>query len=182
MLKINYFTKRFLPLLLLINLCGCYQDFYILDKDYLQKRELQTKRFDTLNQEKLFLASVQVLQDQGFTILESNTNLGIVTAKQTEEFGFFSQLADRVLGDVVHGALNALFRDDDDPAYDVSMETFVTVFIKADKSSSLVRVSFTRFVTDSEDHTRAETIENKATYKDFFNKLEKYVFLIGHDI
>ena len=51
-----------------IVLSGCvsYEHYYKLDENYLARRQLETRRFETQNEELLLISSAQVLQDLGF--------------------------------------------------------------------------------------------------------------------
>ena len=67
---------------------GCVntqQNLYTLDKDYLERRNIETRVFDTKNEKELLTASAQVLQDLGYSIKESDVNLGLITAEKTYE-------------------------------------------------------------------------------------------------
>ena len=58
---------------------------YTLDKDYLERRNIETRVFDTQNEKDLLTASAQVLQDLGYSIKESDVNLGLITAEKNSD-------------------------------------------------------------------------------------------------
>src|SRR5262249_37737193 len=51
----------------------------------VQDRQMQTRRFDTKDEEKLQRAGAQVLQDLGFQIDESETKLGVIVASKNRD-------------------------------------------------------------------------------------------------
>ena len=59
-----------------------YKILYILDSDYLQIRNIETKIFDTENEKEILTASVQVLQDLGYKITETEAKLDIIKAEK----------------------------------------------------------------------------------------------------
>ena len=73
--------KFFVLALCAIGLAGCltYDNYYQLDSDYLNRRQIETMRFDTNDETAVLSASAQVLQDLGFTLEESETKLGLIT-------------------------------------------------------------------------------------------------------
>lgn len=74
-----------------------YRDYYKLDEQYLQRQQLETKQFDTNDEEQMLTGAAQVLQDLGFSIDESETRLGIITASKSAEASTFAEKAGSVL-------------------------------------------------------------------------------------
>lgn len=78
--------KKILILFLLVvfSVSGCvsYEHYYKLDDQYLARRQLETRSYETKDEEALLIASAQVLQDLGFTLDESEIKLGLITANK----------------------------------------------------------------------------------------------------
>lgn len=51
----------------------------------IKLRQLQTRKFETINEAKLLQASAGVLQDLGFNIDESETRLGVLVASKERD-------------------------------------------------------------------------------------------------
>ena len=66
-------------------LIGCMtipKDVLKPSEDYLTARQLQMRKFDTTNQGLMLAAVVGVLQDLGFTIEESESDIGLIVASK----------------------------------------------------------------------------------------------------
>ena len=72
--------------------CRSYNHYYKLDEQYLARRQLETRSYGTQNEEMLLIASARVLQDLGFTLDESETKLGLITANKDREATSFGQI------------------------------------------------------------------------------------------
>ena len=66
--------------------CTVHTDhLYVLNENYLQERQQQTRRFETKDEELILSSSAQVLQDLGFTLTESETKMGLLTASKERD-------------------------------------------------------------------------------------------------
>jgi hypothetical protein len=167
--------KKFLALsaaLLILNACVSYKDYYRLDEDYLARRQLETSRFETADEKAILSASAQVLQDLGFTIDESETKLGLITASKNREAGSTGVKVFMVL----FGGQNAV--------YDTEQKIYTTlVSTKSRETKGFnVRISFARVVWNNRGQARIEKIEDPEVYGDFFDKLGSSLFLTAHSI
>lgn len=168
--------KRYLLfLLLLVSACGYrHEDLYTLPEDYLAVRQVETRRYNTQNEKEVLSAVVQVLQDLGYTIVESETNLGVLTADA-------NRAADNQGGQIALGILVAL--SGQQPMVDTEQLISVTVVTNKDVNGVSVRVSFARIIFNSQPSmTRLEKITDKDIYQTFFNKLNQSMFLTGQAI
>lgn len=136
--------------------CTSYKDYYKLDEQYLQRRQLETKQFDTNDEERMLTAAAQVLQDLGFSIDESETRLGITTASKSAEASTFAEKAGSVLlyggmFDIV-GAMNA--------NYDIEQKICVTLVKMKNtaRGEYNVRTRFARMIWNSKKEVRVEKI------------------------
>jgi hypothetical protein len=164
-----------LPALLALSSCVTYEGYYTLGANYLERRRQETRRFETDDEDAMLVASAQVLQDLGFTLEESETKLGLITASKARN----AMTAGGVAGAVL---LSALFGG---PAvYDVDQKIYTTLVStkSRDASGFNVRVEFARIVRNNQNRTRVEVVREPEIYRDFFDKLAQSLFLTANDI
>ncbi len=170
--------KRIFVLFLLVVLttsgCISYKHYYKLDEQYLARRQLETRAYETKDEEALLIASAQVLQDLGFTLDESEIKLGLITANKDREAGSAGQKLGMILLAAIAGS---------QPIYDVSQKIYVTlVSTKNHNNGYNVRVEFARVIWNNMNQARIEKIQDEEIYKDFFDKLSQSVFLTANNI
>ena len=170
--------KKFLVICLgVIGLSGCvtYDNYYQLDENYLARRQMETMRFEADNEETILAASAGVLQDLGFTLDETETKLGLITAYKNREASSTGAKAAIIL-------LAAM--SDTQPVYDTEQKIYTTLVSTKSKESKgyNVRITFARVVTNNMHETRNEKITDQKTYRDFFDKLSQSLFLTAHEI
>jgi len=155
--------------------CVSYDDYYKLDAGYLARRQLETRRFETNNEDAMLIASAQVLQDLGFAIDESETKLGLITASKSREAG-------STAGKVAIIALAAI--GGTQPVYDTNQKIHVMLVSTRARGAKgfNVRVEFTRMIWNNRNETRIERIKDRDIYADFFDKLGQSLFLTANDI
>ena len=165
----------FLLFPVLISSCVSYDDYYKLDDQYLARRQLETRRYETKDEASLLVASAQVLQDLGFTLDETETKLGLITANKDREAGSTGQK----IGIIFLAALAGT-----QPVYDVSQKIYVTlVSTKAHNNIGYnIRIEFARIIVNNANQTRIEKIEDEEIYADFFDKLSQSIFLTANSI
>lgn len=173
---------RFILLCMLASLSGCqpYVPEKVLSSNEtsLQIRQLQSKKFHTLDEVNMLSAGMEVLQDMGFMIKESETKLGVIVGSKQRETDNRGQRVALVtlsilLGD---GRLNGI---------EQSHTIRVSLVTTPDKSKkdTTVRVNFQRQVYDMVGNcVKLETIHDPEIYQGFFAKLSKSVFLEAHQI
>lgn len=161
----------------IIGLAGCmtYDNYYQLDSDYLARRQAETMRFETNDETTILAASAAVLQDLGFTLDETETKLGLITAYKNREASSTGARAAIIL-------LSAM--SDSQPVYDVEQKIYTTLVTTKSKESAgyNVRISFARAVTNNLHETRNEEIDDPKIYREFFDKLSQSLFLTAHEI
>lgn len=152
--------------------CTNYKNLYTLDKNYLENRNIETRIFDTQNEKEILTASAQVLQDLGYSIKESDVNLGIITAEKNRESG---STAGKVAMVVLFGA---------NTTYEDVQKFYVNIVTTPTKEKTVkVRVLFTRKSWDNHGNIYAvEKITDTKTYQQFFDKLSQSVFLTANGI
>ena len=170
--------RKFLCLCLCaIGISGCvsYDNYYQLDDNYLARRQMETARFETDNEEAILAASAGVLQDLGFTLDETETKLGLITAYKNRGASSTGAKAAIIL-------LAAM--SDTQPVYDTEQKIYTTLVSTKIKESAgyNVRITFARMVTNNLHETRNEEINDSKIYREFFDKLSQSLFLTAHEI
>ena len=155
--------------------CASYENYYKLDENYLYRRQLETARFETDDESTILSASANVLQDLGFTLDETETKLGLITAYKNREAT--SKGAQTAL--VILAALGGTT-----PVYDTEQKIYTTLVSTKSKESKgyNVRVEFARVIWNNFNESRIEKIEDPEIYQDFFDKLSQSLFLTAHSI
>jgi len=150
-------------------------DAFLLGPESLSERRLQTRRFETKDEQRLLQASLAVLQDLGFNVDESESQLGVIVASKTRDA---SDAMDRI-GSIVVGILI-----DDHVSYDTTQKIRASLVTRPSSAhETLVRVTFQRTVwDDSGQISRSESIKDPELYREFFVKLSKSVFLDAQGI
>ena len=153
------------------------EDLFQVAETSLQDRQLQSRFFETNNEVELLSAGVAVLQDMGYSIDETETKSGVVTASKTVDATNNAQIAGAVLRAVLGGGGMSI-----DRPHQIKV-SFVTLPSKNNKNGYLARATFQRIVTNTQGQvTKAETMKTEELYAEFFNKLSKSVFLEAQKI
>jgi hypothetical protein len=152
-----------------------------LSKESLKNRQLQTRRFDT-DEKTLLSASAAVLQDLGFNIDESETELGVIVCSKQRDATSAGQVAGAIFIALLTGAVTSI---DKEQLIRASLITYPIHLDDKDKSKcrSAVRITFQRVVTNSQRQiTRREGINEAKIYQEFFDKLAQSLFLEAQEI
>lgn len=169
----------FLTVAVLFSGCVNQQNLYTLDKDYLERRNIETRVFDTKNEKELLTASAQVLQDLGYSIKESDVNLGLITAEKNSD-------VTTKAGKVALATLSILSMavDKSETTYEDVQKFYVNIVTTPTKEKTIkVRVLFTRRSWDNKGNIfKVEKITDTKTYQQFFDKLSQSVFLTANGI
>lgn len=138
-------------------------------------RRLQTRRFETQDEHQLLSASLDVLQDLGFEVDESEPDLGLIVASKNRDA---SSTGEMVAAFIVGAA------GDSEVVYNVEQKIRASVVTKpVGSGGTTVRVTFQRMVWNNRGAISAnESIEEPVLYQEFFNKLSKSVFLAAREI
>lgn len=169
--------KIFIVCLCVIGLVGCasYKDYYKLDENYMARRQVETMRFETNDEATILSASAGVLQDLGFTLDETETKLGLITA-------YKNRAASSTGAKVAIILLAAI--DKSEPVYDTEQKIFTTLVSTKSRESVgyNVRISFARTIWNNKHESRTEKIDDPKIYREFFDKLSQSLFLTAHSI
>ena len=156
-----------------LSLSACVVDpinAFKLSATNLQDRKMQSREYSDIKEESILAASAAVFQDMGYTLNESETRLGVVTASKDADATngvqvFFSVLA--ALG----GSATSI---DDKQRFTAT----IVVLPRGNSGTYTARMTMQRVVWNTRGRvTRLESIKDKKVYRDFFEKLSKAVFL-----
>jgi hypothetical protein len=144
-------------------------------------RALQSRRFDTLDEKAMLAASTETLQDLGFIISESSSEVGVLTATKQRDAEETGQVAGQIALTVAFALLGAYYN----PTWDKEQTIQVTLVATPVENSKQIeiRTAFDRVLTNNHGiKWRAELIEDETLYQGFFEKLSKSVFLDAHTL
>ncbi|NQU94666.1 MAG: hypothetical protein HQ549_00325 [Candidatus Omnitrophica bacterium] len=190
MLKVTKLKKDFiLPslLVLCISITGCIattpKKLFTLSEDSLQVRQLQMRQFETINEAEVLSACAGALQDMGFTLDDSETELGLVVASKSRDATDAVQVAAATAA-VALAALSGTNTNAFD-YIDKEQKIRVSVVSKlnAEGNKLIVRTTFQRIVWNRLGNvSRLETLKGPELYQGFFDKVSKAIFLEGQEI
>ncbi len=157
------------------------EDALVLAPDSLERRQLQTRRIDGIDEAGLLSAAAGVLQDLGFNIDESETRLGVIVASKDRS----AVTGGQVLGAVLLALMGA--PTDIDKTQKIRVSLVTRPALAQDRlplaDTQLLRITIQRIVTNTGGQvTRIESIEEPQIYREFFDKLSKSVFLEVQEI
>ncbi len=186
MKKTPRFLKVFLGVFLCLSVIGCAtvpKGFLKPKEGYLENRQLQMRQYDTTNEEQIITAVAGVLQDLGFTLTESETDIGLVSACKNADAKNAAQITGAVMLDVFSAIMGS--STGATGACDKSQQVRASVVVKpsADNSKTVVRVTFQRIVWNMNDQiNRVETVSQPEIYQKFYDSLSKAIFLEAQKI
>lgn len=174
--------RRFLSLLFIITLiiAGCQtipKDALSLSPESLAQRQLQTRKYETIDEAKILSACVSLLQDMGFNLDESETNLGVITSSKMRSAVNPAQQVAMVMVAILGGGYMPT-----DKAQ--KMRASVVTRPVGEKGEYIaVRVTFQRIVWNTQNQvTASESLTDPKIYQEFFDKLSKSIFLEAQEI
>ncbi|MBF0247420.1 MAG: hypothetical protein HQL36_05040 [Alphaproteobacteria bacterium] len=143
-------------------------------------RQIQSRRFDTLDTERLVKAATATMQDLGFNISATSTDYGVIVGEKDRD----AIENDQVAAQVALMVMFALMGSNYQAVYDVSQVINVSMVVnKSGETSSVVRVIFDRHITNNHGHLwKSEVIKDPDIYQQFFAKLEAGAFLEANEI
>jgi len=142
----------------------------LLTPESLKHRQLQTRRFETADEKRILSACAALLQDLGFTIDESETELGVLVGSKMRSAVDATQIVGAVLFAVLSGVVISVDKE--------QLMRACVVTRPAGPDCHALRVTFQRIVFNTMGQvSRREMINDIKIYNDFFEKLSKSVFL-----
>lgn len=172
-----------LLLLAMIGLDGCATgvpaDALRLSPESLERRQMQTRRFDGIQETGILSACAAVLQDLGFNLDESETELGVLVASKQRSARDARQIATALILEIIGWDMET----DEKQRIRASLVTRPVDDGRSDTESFLVRITFQRIVWNSANEiSRIEALDEAELYQGFFDRLSKSVFLEAHKI
>jgi hypothetical protein len=157
------------------------KDALVLSPDSLQRRQLQSRRYDGISESQLLSACAGVLQDIGFNIDESETKLGVIVA--SKDRSAFS--AGQITAAVALALFGVYSSVDKDQKIRVSLVTRSALASDGTSrpDSQVIRITIQRLVHNTNGQlTRVESIDEPKVYQQFFDRLSKSIFLEAQQI
>lgn len=198
--------KKIVSIILMINLLLCSTTSAYAQKNrkmtQLERREMETRFFDTADTSRVMRSVVNTLQDSGFIIQEIEPNIGYMRATKSYKRKFINKR--RLAGHSFMLALMATYAVFSygttsyyviDPTRKISNELHKKTVVvdtnvnveKFGKNKTKVRIVFSQKVLLNADGysyvksapMRVLKVYNPKVYQEFFNQLDKSIFYEG---
>lgn len=172
--------KIWIILFVIVSLTGCQtipKDALTLSPESLAERQMQTRKYETNDEAKILAACAGLLQDMGFNIDESETELGLITSSKMRSAVNAGQIVAAVFVAALGGGAMPVDKEQ-------KMRACVVTRPTGEEGGYIaVRVTFQRIVWNTQGQvTKSESIIDPAIYQEFFEKLSKAIFLEGQEI
>ena len=146
------------------------------NKETLKERQLQTRKYDTQKEGDVLSACAALLQDLGFALDESETELGMLLGSKDRDATDAAQVTAMIFVALLGGGAMPIDRVQ-------KMRASVITRLNEDGTSMLVRVTFQRVVWNTQGQvSKSESMNDPEIYQEFFSKLSKAIFLEAHEI
>ncbi len=187
-------------LLLSSQLAGCVtqsqpEELFQLSPESPKHRAMQTRMFETSDEKELLSASAATLQDLGFEIEESVSDVGFLRAAKERSAREWGQHINRFMTAIVTSPLAIMEAGPVILPIDLHQRiaaSLITRPLNPERSRYEVRIMFYRVVWKGEGaagrssfppgEQRSEMIRDPVLYQQFFARLSKAVFLEAHKI
>lgn len=174
-------SKKLIPVLFCLLLAGCASipnNLLVLPNNYLASRDQQMRKFATTDEKQVLQAGASVLQDLGFTIDKSETDVGMIVASKNRTAVSVGQTTLAITADVasaLFGAYGNLYGQTDK---EQRIEASMVINPSLIKDSTVVRIKFQSVVWNRMGQvSRFETVKDPKIYQEFFEKVSKSIFL-----
>lgn len=148
-----------------------------LGADSLERRQLQTRVFETENEAQLLSASAGLLQDLGFNLDESETDLGVIVASKDRDATEAGQVVGSVIFAIIFGVPLPI---DEEQKIRASV---ITRDLGGERDGYAVRLTLQRIVWNNQGKvSKTEPLDDAEMYQEFFSKLSKSVFLEAQEL
>ncbi len=167
---------------------GCIEtiprEVLALTPQSLERRQAQTRIYHTADEQRMLSAAVGVLQDLGFTIDESETDLGVIVSSKRRDAMQADQVAGAVMTTLAGAVMTfGLYWGASGPIDDVQEIRASLVTAPTDGGRMQARITFQRIVWNTDgDIVRREEIDDPRIYQEFFDALSTSLFLEAHKI
>ena len=182
-------VRELSTLLIALLLAGCVTtppDIFVVTSELQQKRQIETRRYEGINEADLITACANVLQDLGFNLENSETKLGVLTASKQRDASDAGEIAGAVVIGILttQGGAPIIIPTSKDQTIRVALVVRPVIDSngKAMANNHFVRVTFQRLVRRTDNSVFGETLSDPRLYQDFFEKVSKSVFLEAQKI
>jgi hypothetical protein len=176
--KTHISLKMSFVILLCLGIIGCASiptGFLKPSEDSLVNRQLQIRQYDTTDEGKIVTSVAGVLQDLGFTLDASETQVGFIAASKKADATSVGQ----VFWAALLGGQNAVLQCDSVQVVKASVITRPSL----EGNKMVVRVTFQRIIWNQMNQiNRIETIKEPEMYQKFYDSLSKAIFLEAQKI
>lgn len=161
-------------------LAGCEQgipkEALQLSPDSLERRQAQTRVFETEDEKQLLSASAALLQDLGFTLDESEVDLGVIVGSKDRDAVETGQVVTSIAVAVLLGTALPWDRNQKIRASVVTRDL-------DERQGYAVRLTMQRIVWNTQGQiSKTEPLDEPEMYQEFFDRLSKSVFLEAHEL
>jgi len=144
----------------------------------LEQRQIESRRFDGIEEAKLLAASAGVIQDLGFNIDESETKLGLIVSSKDRSATDTGQIVGAVILALLTGKATSVDRNQK-----IRASLAVRPVGPEHPDSYIVRITLQRVVWNTQNQiTKQEWLKDPKLYQNFYEKLSKAVFLEAQEI
>lgn len=144
----------------------------------LEKRSMQTRKYEGISEPDILSASAGVIQDLGFNIDDSETKLGVIVGSKYRDATDMGQKTAAFFIAVFTGVFIPT-----DEKQKLRISLVVSPTQEGDPQKHFVRVTFQRIVwNDQKQISKYEALDDPEMYQKFFDLLSKSVFLEGAKI
>jgi hypothetical protein len=179
-------SAKTFPLLIVFVILAAYMPDQIpkealqLTEESSARRKLETRRFETKDEQGLIDAAGAVLKDLGFTIDAASKELGLIAGSKQDSPYNIGGMATSAAVAVISSALS--FPTSIPYSKDQMIRASVVARPVEYGNSTAVRITFQRVVWDTEGKVaKSELLEDPAEYQVFFQKLAKALALDAHE-
>jgi len=170
-------------------MCGCRSnpaaDALRLEDDAPALRRMQTRRFQTSDEAMIQQSSAALLQDLGFSLDESESEVGLILASKERTAVEPAQVAGAIAATIILTTIAALLGSDDAVTvpWDERQHMRICLVTRPVGSHVTVRVTFQRMVWNNEGRlSKREPLQVPKHYEQFFERLSEAVFLEAHQL
>ena len=180
------FISSSLIMVMFLVLAGCNTkippDALKLSEQSLKFRQMQTRYLDA-DETTVLAASASVLQDLGYNIDESATEVGVIVSSKHRD----ARQAGQIMGSIMLVLFTGVATPVDDTqlirASLVTNPIYVHEGSEEKEYRTAVRITFQRIITNTQGQiSRREGIMVEEIYQEFFDKLAQSLFLEAHEI
>ena len=143
-------------------------------------RNMQTRHFDTLATDHVMQAGLQVLQDLGFTVIETSEKSGLLVGTKQRSAEETGQIAEGIALSIILTLISGQYYT---PIYDEEQTIYAIIVVSPlqDSEQTEVRASFERrLINNHKQLWRTEFVTDMEIYQEFFAKMSSAVFLEAH--